>query len=345
MSTLSARAPALTGAPGALAWSATAASEDRVELPELVLLPPPAPRRAARHRRAAARAAEGDQAALLARLEVAWAELSRAHRHLRALLDCVGEGVLGVDGDGTVTFANAAAGSLLGRDPADLVGARAADLAAAPSHPECGVDGAPSASQRRGPGEPGYAASDTFRRADGGGVPVEWRCSALEDGSRVLVFRDARERAAVARERRALRAWATAPRARGAAPARGAGRVLFVEAEPLLRAAVGERLPTHGWEPTLVADACAALRIAREEAAAGRSFDAIVVDLTLVRPDATERHAHDALRAAHPTARILASSGCANDPAMLDHAAYGFDAVLVKPYTIERFVRALGSPA
>ncbi len=56
------------------------------------------------------------------------AELSRTGAFLESLLDALPAGVLAVGSDGVVTRANRAAAAVLGAEPADLVGARAADV-------------------------------------------------------------------------------------------------------------------------------------------------------------------------------------------------------------------------
>ena len=52
-------------------------------------------------------------------------ELAHSRQFLLAITDNMTEGMIATDHEGTITFANAAAGRLLGRDAAELIGAPA----------------------------------------------------------------------------------------------------------------------------------------------------------------------------------------------------------------------------
>jgi two-component system cell cycle sensor histidine kinase/response regulator CckA len=47
------------------------------------------------------------------------------------------------------------------------------------------------------------------------------------------------------------------------------------------------------------------------------------------------------LRAIDPQAKVLMSSGYANDPVMANFQQYGFDGVIAKPYTVQRLHNVL----
>ncbi len=116
----------------------------------------------------------------------------------RLLLDSVGEGILGLDGAGRVTFANPAASRALGYDPEEMRGHsahalihwRRADGAANP--PEiCPVLGALRDGQV-------HQGDDLFWRKDGSSLPVEFVSTPIRgDGAivgAVVAFKDVADR-------------------------------------------------------------------------------------------------------------------------------------------------------
>jgi DNA-binding NarL/FixJ family response regulator len=74
-----------------------------------------------------------------------------------------------------------------------------------------------------------------------------------------------------------------------------------------------------------------------EAQAAGRPFDIVVLDLT-VPGGMGGKDALAELRSIDPNVCAVATSGYSQDPIMSDHQAYGFVAVLPKPYDVETFL-------
>jgi anti-sigma regulatory factor (Ser/Thr protein kinase) len=101
-------------------------------------------------------------------------------RSFEQLLDVVGDAVVAVDESGHVMFANAAAGLLLQRDPADLVGQEFCGSfhTGGPGH-VC-----PAEECRRT--RTAYRGRDTLRRADGTTVDVEASCTPLVEDSELV---------------------------------------------------------------------------------------------------------------------------------------------------------------
>ncbi|MGH3368616.1 MAG: sensor histidine kinase, partial [Nocardioidaceae bacterium] len=131
-------------------------------------------------------------------------ELQRLTRRHQLILDGAGEGIVGLDGLGRVTFANRAAAGLLGRGADELAGQVLHDMALLR-----GADGDPVSDAA----DPVTGAlSDamvrtmtdgTYQRADGVALPVELTVAPVhgeDDITRaVLMFRDVTERRAVDR--------------------------------------------------------------------------------------------------------------------------------------------------
>ncbi len=121
-------------------------------------------------------------------------ELLTSQSHLAEILSAAGDGIIGLDPDGCVSFANPAACALLQADVEDLVGVQLHDaahrLADGSSFPwsEC-----PTHRTLRD-GEPGRVTNETFVRADGTSFPVEYTATAVHERDRiagaVLVFQD-----------------------------------------------------------------------------------------------------------------------------------------------------------
>ncbi len=117
-------------------------------------------------------------------------------RHER-ILAAVGEGIVGVDAGGWITFVNVAAGRMLGYEPAALVGRDACEALCGMPHEHCPL---------RVVGFLGHVITEeqtTYRRSDGSLLPVEVTAAPQETphGSGragvVVAFRDVTERQAV----------------------------------------------------------------------------------------------------------------------------------------------------
>jgi PAS domain S-box-containing protein len=127
----------------------------------------------------------------------------QAHRN-EAILNAVAEGVLGIDGDDVVVFANRAAGDLLGVRPDQIVG-RPVDVAT-------GTDGgiAADAVQARTTRRPRVTCEATFSRANGDRFPVEYVVAPVAPrsnaGAAVVSFSDVSERQLFVEAARANRA-------------------------------------------------------------------------------------------------------------------------------------------
>jgi PAS domain S-box-containing protein len=131
-------------------------------------------------------------------------ELEQLTRRHKSILDGAGEGIVGLDRSGVVTFANPAAGALLGRSTEALVGTSFHDVA----RPR-GADGrlVPAGldpvADAMVDGEVRVVADGTYRRRDGVDFPVELTVSPVRGdgqvGGAVVMFRDVTERRAVER--------------------------------------------------------------------------------------------------------------------------------------------------
>lgn len=125
-------------------------------------------------------------------------ELDRTRRHQELILNAAGEGILGVDLRGLITFANPAAVKMLGCGKEALLG-QPFDRACPFSQP----DGRPVPEQERSfhttlqDGQK-RGLEGIYRRQDGVGFPVQGTCCAIVEGNKiagaVITFRDITER-------------------------------------------------------------------------------------------------------------------------------------------------------
>ena len=133
-------------------------------------------------------------------------QLSQLKIEHQLILDSAGEGIYGLDGDGRITFSNAAATQILGWKHEDVVGQHAHDVhhhshADGSSYPrdECPIYAALV------DGEIHRVADEVFWNVDGSCVPVEYTSTPiLNDGKpdgAVVVFRDITERMGLEKER------------------------------------------------------------------------------------------------------------------------------------------------
>jgi len=138
---------------------------------------------------------------------------------------------------------------------------------------------------------------------------------------------------------------ATAGHARGrdAGPARGAqrttlrGRALMMDDEEMIQRLVRSALTKTGLDVDTCGDGAEAIAAYDAAVAAGRPYDVVIMDLT-IPGGLGGREAAARIRARHPGARLIVSSGYSDDPVMADHRAHGFVAAVPKPFSASTLV-------
>ncbi len=119
-----------------------------------------------------------------------------------------------------------------------------------------------------------------------------------------------------------------------AEPARGSGKILLMDDEETIHRTVGRILGDLGYKVSLASDGDQALRAYKAALDSGKSYDLVIVDLT-IPGGMGGKEAVGKLHEIDPKARVLVSSGYASDPVMADPKAYGFVGAIKKPVDLD----------
>jgi len=110
--------------------------------------------------------------------------------------------------------------------------------------------------------------------------------------------------------------------------------------EEFILEVTGEVLRELGYEVEVSTDGLEALKVYEEAIAAGKRFDAVIMDLT-VPGGMGGKEAISRLLEIDRNAKAIVSSGYSNDPVMANFRDYGFVGVVPKPYKIEELSHTL----
>ncbi len=131
-------------------------------------------------------------------------ELSAAEERSRTLLESVTDGIIGLDADGQISFANPAGAHMFGWEVEDVLGwdiHKLIDEAGEDGKTRAATDSPIHFSYRRG--ETSHAVAALFRRKDGNRLDVEYSAVPLRKNDEltgaVLIYRDITERKLAAR--------------------------------------------------------------------------------------------------------------------------------------------------
>lgn len=108
-------------------------------------------------------------------------------------------------------------------------------------------------------------------------------------------------------------------------------RILVLEDDPLVRSLIVRNLTGNGFDVAESSEGSETVRMYQESVTQGRAFDLVILDLSIPNGMGGVR-AMEKLRGIDPEVFAIVSSGYSDDPVMANPAAYGFAAVLPKPY-------------
>lgn len=112
---------------------------------------------------------------------------------------------------------------------------------------------------------------------------------------------------------------------------KGRGRILLVDDEEVVRKVATSMLLHFGYTPDEACDGAEAVKLYQQAMAEGHPYDAVIMDLTIPGGMGGQEAVQKVLEI-DSRARVIVSSGYANNPVMSDHKKYGFRGVIPKPY-------------
>ena len=108
--------------------------------------------------------------------------------------------------------------------------------------------------------------------------------------------------------------------------------ILLMDDEKMIIDLARELLKHLGYRAVFALHGAEAIELFQKSLAAGRPFDAVILDLTIKRGISGLQTIKEILKLA-PNTRAIVSSGYSNDPVMMGPKSHGFVAALPKPYT------------
>lgn len=120
----------------------------------------------------------------------------------------------------------------------------------------------------------------------------------------------------------------------------GRGRVLLMDDDDQLREAAGRALGLLGYDLLFAHNGEEAIEIYQYEREAGRSLVATILDLTVPGGMGAIESAR-MLLALDPQAKLIISTGYSQSPILANFRTYGFECMILKPYTMEELGRTI----
>jgi two-component system, cell cycle sensor histidine kinase and response regulator CckA len=117
-------------------------------------------------------------------------------------------------------------------------------------------------------------------------------------------------------------------------------RILLMDDEQMILDIVSRMLGHLGYEVTTCTDGAQAIAAFAKSKSHSEPFDVVMMDLVIPNGVGGQDAVHT-IKKIDPGAKVIASSGHLEHPVMLDHKKFGFNAVLEKPYKLEKLQQVI----
>jgi PAS domain S-box-containing protein len=117
-------------------------------------------------------------------------------------------------------------------------------------------------------------------------------------------------------------------------------RILLMDDEQMILDIVSRMLGHLGYDVTTCTDGSQAIAAFTKAKSHSEAFDVVMMDLVIPNGVGGE-DAVKTIKKIDPAARVIASSGHLDHPVMTDHNKFGFNAVLEKPYKLEKLQQVI----
>ena len=117
-------------------------------------------------------------------------------------------------------------------------------------------------------------------------------------------------------------------------------RILLMDDEQMILDIVSRMLGHLGYDVTTCTDGSQAIAAFTKAKSHSEAFDVVMMDLVIPNGVGGE-DAVKTIKKIDPAAKVIASSGHLDHPVMTDHNKFGFNAVLEKPYKLEKLQQVI----
>lgn len=117
-------------------------------------------------------------------------------------------------------------------------------------------------------------------------------------------------------------------------------RILLMDDEQMILDIVSRMLTHLGYEVSVCTDGAQAIAAFAKSKMQGQPFDVVLMDLVIPNGVGGQDAVHT-IRKIDANAKVIASSGHLEHPAMMDPRKFGFVAILEKPYKLERLQQVI----
>src|SRR3989339_458141 len=122
----------------------------------------------------------------------------------------------------------------------------------------------------------------------------------------------------------------------------GKEKILVMDDDDIVRDVAGKMLTKLGYEVDFARDGSEAIELYKKSKNSGRSFDVVIIDLT-IPGGMGGRETMQKLLEIDPHVKAIVSSGYSDDAVMSNYTNYNFKGVIAKPYRIEELSRTVRS--